>query len=318
MRKALLVWLAVIPAVQAELFSDPGTTGFNFLKVEAGARPAGMGGAFVSMADDLNSLWWNPAGLAGITRRTVMTYYCRYWLDVQSGQAGYAQPIKDKGVVGGCINYDYYGKNEGRDEDGEPTGNFGVSSLYLTSTYATRVKFLDPVLSYKQETAVGVSLKMVYMKIDTYYGLGLATEAGIRHKIFYNKGLVLGLALQNLGVQVKPFISERDPLPLTLRVGGSYPPKYLPLTISLDLVAPIDTNPYLSVGGEFQLIENKLYLRGGFSTHRLDWKISQEEDTFVGAALGVGFKVNQFEIDYAFTPSGQLGSINRFSFVGAF
>ncbi|MDI6752050.1 MAG: conjugal transfer protein TraF [bacterium] len=32
-----------------------------------GARPMGMGGAFIAVADDVNSCYWNPAGLADVT-----------------------------------------------------------------------------------------------------------------------------------------------------------------------------------------------------------------------------------------------------------
>ncbi|MFA4906159.1 MAG: hypothetical protein WC645_06615 [Candidatus Margulisiibacteriota bacterium] len=43
-----------------------------------GARPLGMGGAFVAIADDANAAWWNPAGLArnpgvDVTGTTVLT-----------------------------------------------------------------------------------------------------------------------------------------------------------------------------------------------------------------------------------------------------
>lgn len=40
----------------------------NWLRVPyEGVRPAGMGNAFVALADDKNALWYNPAGLARIT-----------------------------------------------------------------------------------------------------------------------------------------------------------------------------------------------------------------------------------------------------------
>ena len=41
-----------------------GTTGAQFLKIGTGARPVAMGYAFSAVADDLNALYWNPAGLA--------------------------------------------------------------------------------------------------------------------------------------------------------------------------------------------------------------------------------------------------------------
>jgi len=43
------------------LLSVPARADFN--DIITGARPAGMGGAFVGLADDINALYWNPAGL---------------------------------------------------------------------------------------------------------------------------------------------------------------------------------------------------------------------------------------------------------------
>ncbi|MBM7623331.1 hypothetical protein [Sporohalobacter salinus] len=34
-----------------------------------GARPLGMGGAFIAIADDVNSIYWNPSGLAQLKQR---------------------------------------------------------------------------------------------------------------------------------------------------------------------------------------------------------------------------------------------------------
>lgn len=39
-----------------------------FQEAVVGARPLGMGGAFVAVADDANGLLWNPAGLAEVAR----------------------------------------------------------------------------------------------------------------------------------------------------------------------------------------------------------------------------------------------------------
>jgi hypothetical protein len=41
----------------------------EFLNLGVGARALGMGGAFVGVADDATACFWNPAGLASLTRR---------------------------------------------------------------------------------------------------------------------------------------------------------------------------------------------------------------------------------------------------------
>ena len=37
------------------------------MDLQIGARPLGMGGAFVAIADDINAVYWNPAGLTQLT-----------------------------------------------------------------------------------------------------------------------------------------------------------------------------------------------------------------------------------------------------------
>jgi len=49
-----------------------GATPFNFLFLDANARPVALGGAYAAIAQDANALLYNPAGLAGV-RRTHLT-----------------------------------------------------------------------------------------------------------------------------------------------------------------------------------------------------------------------------------------------------
>jgi long-subunit fatty acid transport protein len=50
---------------------------FAFDEFPVGARPAGMGEAFTAVADDVHSLYYNPAGLASLYRPEVTAYYAR-------------------------------------------------------------------------------------------------------------------------------------------------------------------------------------------------------------------------------------------------
>ena len=43
-----------------------GTTAANFLEIGTSSSAVAMGEAYVSLADDAISAYWNPAGLAGI------------------------------------------------------------------------------------------------------------------------------------------------------------------------------------------------------------------------------------------------------------
>ena len=73
-----LIVLAVFlcPAVAAA----QGTAGSQFLGIGMGARAMGMGGASVSVVNDGSSLYWNPAGLAGMTSQSASISHVS-WLD---------------------------------------------------------------------------------------------------------------------------------------------------------------------------------------------------------------------------------------------
>ena len=64
---ALFIITAAAPSAHAISIHDgAGTTGAAFLKIEGGSRPVGMGGAFAGLANDVNTIFWNPAGLTAV------------------------------------------------------------------------------------------------------------------------------------------------------------------------------------------------------------------------------------------------------------
>src|SRR6185503_9167527 len=63
---AALVALLLPGLAHADIFEKVGTFGGQFLKISVGARGAGMGGAYVAMADEASSVFWNAAGIARI------------------------------------------------------------------------------------------------------------------------------------------------------------------------------------------------------------------------------------------------------------
>lgn len=66
MKKALIniIFLALAIMFTSKCFAQEAGTELDFMNMGAGARPAALGDAFSSIADDANSVYWNPAGLA--------------------------------------------------------------------------------------------------------------------------------------------------------------------------------------------------------------------------------------------------------------
>ena len=63
---------------------------------------------------------------------------------------------------------------------------------------------------------------------------------------------------------------------------------------------------------EFTLSEYVL-LRLGYDFIGRKMHADASDDTFAGAAIGLGFLWNQIKIDYSYTSYGVLGSLNRFT-----
>lgn len=66
MNRSTLALRSGVFAVGQSWVDGPGTTNANFLKVAQGVRPAARSGAYAGLAEGLDTLTWNPAGLAAL------------------------------------------------------------------------------------------------------------------------------------------------------------------------------------------------------------------------------------------------------------
>ena len=96
LKKRLLIICLFIIATAAwsvEIHEAAGTTAAAFLKVDSGTRPMAMGGAFTGLANDINTLFWNPAGLTSIEFREFSAMQNFSVADINSQAIGYAQRL---------------------------------------------------------------------------------------------------------------------------------------------------------------------------------------------------------------------------------
>jgi len=136
-----------------DINSGAGTSAFAFLKINSGARPVAMGGAFTGVADDENSLYYNPAGIASMNRNGVILGYHNYFVDLQSGTVGYINQRREKYFFAGSINYLNYGSFTQTDNLGNITGEFGGGDLQLAFTFAVR---------HNERFSFGATGKLIY------------------------------------------------------------------------------------------------------------------------------------------------------------
>ena len=58
-----LIFILAVIALGTNAYAQISSATVLFLRIAAGARPAGMGEAYVAIADDATASHWNPAGL---------------------------------------------------------------------------------------------------------------------------------------------------------------------------------------------------------------------------------------------------------------
>lgn len=264
-------------------------SGYEFLLSEPAARSAGMGGAEASTDGRLESLIYNPAGLAGMSGLQIA-------LSNMSGEGDW----NDEWVA--------VGDNFGSVFVG---GQVLVSSLASFTLYNASGQAFDTAqvgsqaisLAAAQSMAswlhVGADLRYFRSELYTYTSQGFALDAGLQLR-GPNWPLSVGFAVQNAGL-ASAYYQDSDPLPTLFR--GVQAPfdlnNNLRVTPRADMVRYEDTTQ----PAEFRLgVEGVLYKQAFV---RAGWIHSTGYDQ---PSLGVGVIWQSLAVDYAYEPGSVLGS----------
>ena len=119
-----------------------GQTGLQFLKIDVGARPAGMGGAFLMVGQDATAMFYNPAGIAMVPEFDVFISQTNWIADISYNAGGVAYTFENIGTFGISLVYADYGEIIGTRVDAKSekgfaeTGNIETSAYVLGLTYA--------------------------------------------------------------------------------------------------------------------------------------------------------------------------------------
>lgn len=276
-----------------------GTSSASFLRVGWGARPAAMGDAFTGVADDVDALYWNPAGL-NYVKRLQETFGHNIWLDGTNAEhAAFALRRSPKYVIGAGAGSLATGDIERGNKYGFTEGYYSASDLALLFSYA---RVLKPRL------LLGGNFKIIRERIESASAQAFALDAGAVYEM--SNKLKLGVTLKNLGTGLT-LNKTACPLPMGLRAGAALQFNKS-LLLSSDISLPFDDSLSLHFGGEYiypSLVKGvRLALRAGVKTAAM---------SYLGAmsalSLGFGAETGAVGLDYALSPYGDLGLTHRLS-----
>lgn len=295
----IIIFLFCESSYADKIHNKAGITSATFLKIGIGARANGMGEAFCAVADDANSIYWNPAGLGVLKNKELSCMYNIWFEEIKHGFLVYVQPFS-KWALGCAINYLDVGKiEETTCEYPEGTGKtFGAKDL---AVYISCSKKLLKKLS------VGGNLKYIHQSIEKEHAAGFGADFGI---IYKPSNLSFGLAVQDIGSKLK-FIKEGFSLPLNIKAGVAY--SYRNFILAVDVNKPIDNNLNFSFGIE-SFWADIFYLRSGYKVGPNN-RLNEQSKVPFGLTAGIGFKVKQFQFDASYLPYGDLGNTYQASFI---
>jgi hypothetical protein len=284
MKKIILTSMMVI--LLGERINAGGTTVMNFLKLTPSAKISSFGGAHTALVGTtLNS---NPANLSYLSEVETNLSYALLYEGIHLGSLSFGiNPLSVN------INYLTSGKLEGYDQYGNPTQDYTATNLSVSLSYSYKIAY---------HLTMGTTLKVLYEKIEKEEMKGFAADVGVIY--LKSRNLSLGAMISNIGQKMGYY--EKFNLPLMIKLGLAYRPRYNLLILS-DIHIPTDYIPSLHAGIEYTY-KDVLVFRLGARTKGLF-----ELGPFAAITAGMGFKIGRIELDYALIPYGELGLTHFFT-----
>ncbi|MBN1384555.1 MAG: LysM peptidoglycan-binding domain-containing protein [Elusimicrobia bacterium] len=253
-----------------------------------------MGNAFTALADDVHTIYYNPAGLGRITRTEVTSGYGRlYWgLDddsnLGSGFFGYTQPVGKLGTFG-----------------------LGYLNFSLVGHYAENEFLLSYGKNIWKPVCLGLNLKVlqqvvgqdIYTEIDPafdYGGRDSKTSYSVDFGSLFSIGSRLYLALSITDMNQPDMIFHKteqvqsSKIPYGFKAGFAYREDLLNVAVDVackESVTQSESDIKIHTGAERWFFSNTFALRGGLGLGKREYK---------NTTMGASYKTGIFRFDYAF------------------
>ncbi|MBK7500983.1 MAG: PorV/PorQ family protein [Ignavibacteriales bacterium] len=265
-----------------------GTGGAAQLLIPVGPRGIAMGEANLAVAQGIESIFWNPAGVANMQNSTsVMFSHMSYLADIGVEYGAVATNIEGFGVVALSLK------------------SLGIGDILVTTTTdpdglggaVFSPQMLTAGLTYSRQLTERISVGLTANLITETLGDASSTGFGFNVGVIYNtladiKGLSIGIAMKNVGPQMQ--YDGSGMLVLSSVQDQNRPPQYTKIEAAkFDLPSSFE----MGVGYKAEFDEqNAVQLAGVF----LNNNFSEDEYKF-GAEYGFN---NQFfaRLGYQFAP----------------
>lgn len=171
-----------------------GGTAAEFLLLGAGARGAALGGSYAALANDVEALYFNPAGLAFLERPSLTIGTYTYLADTRYSWGGMAFPMgggqRALGVQAGTFGFSDQPVYTIENPDGDGR-TYRVSQTFLGLTYAQ---------NFSDRFSAGITAKFISDQLGQTSGSAFAVDFGTNfHAQIGARPIRASFVIQNLG-----------------------------------------------------------------------------------------------------------------------
>jgi hypothetical protein len=337
-RNKLALLLLIIPMlVNGQAFRNYSN---EFLNIGVDAAALGMSKSVVATSNDVNSIYWNPAGLVNIKDYQGSLMHASYFAGIANYNfAAFAMPIDSESTLGfSIIRFgvdDILNTTELIDSQGNI--DYNRISLFSAVDYAFNIAYARNLIF--KDMYFGVNAKIVRRIIGDFassWGVGL--DAGIQ---FERNDWKVGLMVRDITTTFNIWnINEDEFAKIQNAIPGQN--QELPETTEItkpkvqfgvakkfqigryfNLLSEVDLNmrfaktndlistSFVSIDPAigFQLdYEEFVFLRAGVGNFQNTTEFNGGKSLSLQPNFGVGFKYNGIQVDYALTNIGSIGN----------
>ena len=337
MKYRILLFLLISPFfLNAQAFRNYSN---EFLNIGVDAAALGMSKAVVATTNNVNAIYWNPAGLVGIEDYQGSLMYASYFAGIANyNYAAFAMPIDKNSALGvSVIRFgvdDILNTTELIDSNGNI--DFNRISLFSAADYAFNVAYARNLIF--KDLKIGVNAKVVRRIIgDFATSWGFGFDAGLQ---FERNDWYFGLMIRDITTTYNTWAIDEDEFN---KIQNAIPGKNQELPETTEITKPkiqlgvaknwkigrffnlqseVDLNIRFEQTNDifsssivsidpavgFQLDYDKLvYLRLGVGNFQYITEFDNSKTLSTQPNFGLGFNYKGIQIDYALTNIGSIG-----------
>lgn len=270
----------------------PATAAADFRHQRIGARPKALGSAYVSLAEDANAAYWNPAGLVKSDRLSLML--TRAWLYGVS-DIGNDYVAATFGTLGPVAV-------------GASWMRLGIEDIYSEDTINLALAVRSP---FSEKLSLGVAPKMFILDAPGYERYNDPNYMGADHAFSFDVGFLydsggpwtVGGAVYNVlqpKLQLISTTSSPDPVYGEWALGGSY-------LFRDTMLLTVDVR---NREGEW----NNTVVHGGTEIWFFDTLVLRAGLDMGMVTLGAGLQDKHWQADFTVETDNKLGNVYMLSF----